>query len=159
MKFSSLRQEIEEARKHFKLLKEEFYEVDKNKWESILSNLQNQFINYPHSFHWSWVNFKEESFGLGNLPVKPFYFLDKLVPKEESVWFIAEEDYYKSKFWLYEGKINAIQKIIENTYGYEYYIASKKNKWLLCENHHEVLIGTGGYIINKLKNLMRDISE
>ena len=42
--------------------------------------------------------------------------------------------------WLYEGKLETVVSIIgETTYGFEYYIASKKLQWLIGETHHFVL--------------------
>ena len=37
-------------------------------------------------------------------------------------------------------------------YAFEYYIASKKKEWLLAETHHDVLVGTGDYIVEKIEN-------
>lgn len=54
----------------------------------------------------------------------------------KNVWFFVKETRQDPKFWIYEGTIKAIQKVIEETVAFEYYIASKKFRWVLCENHH-----------------------
>ena len=35
-------------------------------------------------------------------------------------------------------------------YGFEYYIVDKKYNWILCENHHDILIVLGEEIANNL---------
>jgi hypothetical protein len=52
-------------------------------------------------------------------------------------------------FWLYEGRINAIISILKELSFEEYYIVSKKLEWILCENHHNLLIGSGKHIMKK----------
>ena len=50
--------------------------------------------------------------------------------------------------------VKAIRKVIlESCYIDELYLASKKYDWLICINHHDVLIATGKIIAEKLRNL------
>ncbi|MBP7283704.1 MAG: hypothetical protein KBA66_19105 [Leptospiraceae bacterium] len=64
------------------------------------------------------------------------------------------------KFWFYKGKLTAIQKIIEESYRIgEYYFASEKMNWLLCVNHHDYLIGTGEIMVEKIRQLEKEISR
>jgi len=64
-------------------------------------------------------------------------------------------DYYPQpfKFWLFEGKVGSIYNIIEELGLYEYYLVSKQYKWLLCENHHEVLYAVGEKMPEKLNKI------
>ena len=64
-----------------------------------------------------------------------------------------------TKFWLYEGRVEAIQQIIsECCLLDEIYLISKKYEWLLCINHHDVLYATGGNMPAKLRQLEATLS-
>lgn len=75
-------------------------------------------------------------------PVKT---LEQLIPASESVWFIAEARGKKhvGNFWLYEGEVSAICAVLRECPAFEYYVVEKKMRWLVCENHHNVLIASG----------------
>ncbi|WP_432207229.1 DUF6756 family protein [Hymenobacter defluvii] len=57
-----------------------------------------------------------------------------------------------SKFWLFEGSVQAVQLVLHEFYAFEYYVVSKKYHWLLCETDHDELIGLGT-IISKMHSL------
>ncbi|WP_409340264.1 DUF6756 family protein [Paenibacillus sp. MBLB4367] len=46
-----------------------------------------------------------------------------------------------------------MQNILRECSRFEYYIVSKKYSWMLCENHHGCLFGTGDVIVSKMKRL------
>jgi hypothetical protein len=106
---------------------------------------------------WLWERFKSETHSL-QLTVPAHTILHRLVPIDEVMWLMA---YDCSDFYFYEGKITAIERIIsELTYVMdEYYLISKKLEWLLCENHHDVLIGTGAFAIQQLHSFSRQFPE
>ncbi len=61
---------------------------------------------------------------------------------EEKIWFVAEDDtlpYYP----VYETTPAVAQRLIGQCYGFEYYLAAKDLSWLLCENHHDVVLALG----------------
>jgi hypothetical protein len=49
--------------------------------------------------------------------------------------------------------LTLIAELLGDLYGFEYYIVSKKFEWLLCEDHHGVLIGVGQPVIERIENL------
>jgi hypothetical protein len=62
----------------------------------------------------------------------------------------------RDKFWFYEGYIDSIELVLgEISYADEIYVASKKYEWLICINHHNVLIATGKLMPDKLRKLER----
>lgn len=154
MKVLSVREEIENAIKEIKINRNHFHEVGKTQWESILRCIEEMFLRKNHhknNLHWGWVIFKEPTVGLGFLNDDGYRFLDTLIDND-IVWFIAED--HNDKMWVYEGQIKAIISIIANCFSFEYYIVSKKYEWILCENHHGVLIGSGS-IVGKMKEFPR----
>ena len=50
----------------------------------------------------------------------------------------------EDKFWFYQGRPRAINRVLAECYHLdEIYLVSKKYAWLLCLNHHDVLYGIG----------------
>ncbi|PHN02585.1 DUF6756 family protein [Flavilitoribacter nigricans] len=93
---------------------------------------------------WWWEDFKSTSFSVADLE-KLFEHLERYIPDlENHVWLMVEdddEDFYP----IYNCNPKKIGKLISECFGFEYYIISKDLKWLLCENHHSRLIGTGDF--------------
>lgn len=109
-----------------------------------------------HSSFWYWEHFKD-GYSIDYPNYDAYRDLARLVDEKEKVWFLAQEKYkQKPKFWVYEGLIKPIQVVLENCTRFEYYIVSKKYSWLLCENHHGFLIGTGEQMIAKMKDFYND---
>jgi hypothetical protein len=100
---------------------------------------------------WWWEDFRQPSTGVKQQ--NAFRFLPTLVPdKSELVWFIAEDD--QLPFYpVYDATPEAVSRIVGECYGFEYYLIQKQFKWLLCENHHDMLIGVGEPIEEKLKEI------
>lgn len=79
-------------------------------------------------------------------------YLCDLIDPDETIWLGALGTYKEqSKIWFYEGKIEAIMKILVETYFFdEFYLVSKKYDWLICINHNN-LIAIGKDMPQKLK--------
>ncbi len=108
---------------------------------------------------WIWGSLKFAKYEIADTPELPETYLDKLIDNDEKIWFIKTEVIGgKDKFWLYEGKITAMQKILAEMCFYEeFYFVSKKYQWLLAINHHDTLIATGGDMPQKLADLHKQI--
>jgi hypothetical protein len=80
-------------------------------------------------------------------PVEPLATLRSLLPAGEHLWFVAEDaDSHQKRegnFWLFETTTEAICSVLPELPHFEYYIVSKKCEWLVCENHHGLLIASG----------------
>lgn len=156
--WTELRVEIETVRKRLQIPDEEFAPLPyTTNWAKLEENIYQAFcrINHPTSRPlWLWERFKQEKCFI-ELNYRPYTFFDKLIDEDEKVWLMLNESVNMGdKFWFYEGKIKAIQEIInESGYIDELYIISKKYEWLLCINHHDYLIGTGDIMLNRLKRL------
>ncbi|HMU04188.1 MAG TPA: hypothetical protein PJ990_11205, partial [Saprospiraceae bacterium] len=93
---------------------------------------------------WWWEDFKDISFSIDSLE-KPFEHLEEYIPDIESkVWLMVEDDEeYFYPIYICSPKI--IGKLIGECFGIEYYIIDINLKWLICENHHSRLIGSGNF--------------
>ena len=102
---------------------------------------------------WWWEVFSKKSESIKFNDDKGFQKITKIVPNpEEHIWFIVEEaqlDYYP----VYEATPQAIQQVIGECYGFEYYLISKEFNWLLCEDHHHNFHGIGSNIEKSLKKI------
>ena len=128
-------------------------------WHKLEERIYQRFcrIDGKSRSNWLWASFKHETHSL-QLTVPAHTILHHLVTSDEVVWLMA---YDGSRFYFYEGLVAAIKRIIpELTYVMdEYYLISKKLDWLFCENHHDVLIGTGSFAIQQLRAFTQQFPE
>ncbi len=100
---------------------------------------------------WWWEAFRDEH--IGRQVEKGFLLLTALVPQpDELVWFIVE-DTSLPFYPVYDATPAAAEMIIGECFGFEYYLIAKDMRWLLCENHHDVLIGIGEPVATRLAQL------
>jgi len=159
MERQDFRVEIDEVAASLRLAAEDFKSVSLFKYEQILVSILDKFTTLGKSGlynAWLWEHFKEPKFSISleeawkHLPET----LEPLLSPEEMLWFVAEDERgtkQNGNFWLYEGKIKAIVSVIGEMTAFEYYLVPKKLDWLLCETHHDVLVGVGEPIIKRLK--------
>lgn len=152
--WTELRKEIENLRNSFGLSDSEFQNLGLNEWKSIEQKIYESFCKLTHYKSrpvWLWEHFKLKTCSTSTIE-KPYLFLDKLIDSKETIYFFVNETVNEyDKFWFYQGKINAIQKIIANaSYIDECYLTSTKYEWLICINHHDTLFITGKNINDKL---------
>lgn len=149
----SARNDIERSIKELNINREEFFEVPKLEWQEILLKITDYFVckkYYTNDLHWAWEKLKEPRIGLRLKNDDAYKYIADIV-KEEYVWFIVDDG--SGKMWLYEGKPQIISEIIADAYYIdEYYIVSKKYEWLLCEDHHCIIYGSGEKIVNRISN-------
>ena len=150
----NLRDKINKIAKQLHLSDEDFQLVRLTKYKQILVSIFEKFTNLKKTTLniWWWQHFLEPRYSFHSKDV--FEVLLKLIDNNEIVWFIIEDKRKEQEhFWLYEGKISAIISILKELHFEEYYIVSKKFEWIVCENHHNLLIGSGKSIVEKIKSL------
>lgn len=91
---------------------------------------------------WWWEDFKQESFDF-QTDEKPFEKLNEIIPDlKKKVWLMVEDN--KEEFYpIYDCESSIIGQIIGECFAFEYYVIDKTKEWLICENHHNRLIGLG----------------
>jgi len=134
---------------------DEFNAVGIYEWPEIMKKIEESFIIKKNSnikFNRWWENLKEPQYGI-NVDSHPFHCINQLIDGNEKIWFVAcDSNNDPSKFWLFQGYIKPILKLLDEHYRFEFYLVSKKYEWLLCLNHHDNLIGLGS-IIPKLQQM------
>jgi len=156
----NLRDTINLAIENLHLPDEDFQLVRLTKYEPILQSILEKFTNLKPSQvnKWWWDSFLEPIYSFSSENI--FDALPILVDEKELVWFVIEDESKKlESYWLYEGKIQAIISVLKELPFMEYYVVSKKLEWILCENHHNYLIGCGESIVEKMKVLKPESKE
>ena len=142
-------EEINNAIQELSLNESEIHLLSNEDSEPLYFELLNTFVKGGDR-RWWWESFSKPAESVHFTNGKGFEIITEIVPnKKELVWFVAEDDQLPT-YPIYEATPDAINKIIGECYGFEYYIIPKSKEWLLCENHHNNLIGLGDLIINKL---------
>jgi hypothetical protein len=161
--FTPLRLDVMDVKKRLAIPGDSFRELPIDKWQEVEKKLIDNFtkLNYgKEKAFWLWEFYKQETFSFQCGYNYPFDQLLKLVNHDEQVWLMLNETVNEQpKYWYYEGYIETIVLILyESTQTDEVYIASKKYDWLMCINHHDVLIATGNYMPGKLRALQKTIA-
>lgn len=162
--WSDLRAEISKTIANKRISETDFRPLSiHDNWKQIEEKIYHTFCKLTHPTQrplWLWTDFKLDTFSVSNLNERPELYLDKLVDKNETVWYVVNETINEGdKFWFYEGKIKSIQTIIDETWFDELYIVSKKYEWLICINHHDILIATGNKMPDKLRKMELEYEE
>jgi hypothetical protein len=79
--------------------------------------------------------------------------LVELVPNAmEECWFVVEDD--DAPFYpVWEATPADAAHVIGECFAFEYYIVPKDKRWLLCENHHNRVVGVGEEVISAMQAL------
>ena len=95
------------------------------------------------SASWWWEALREPAYC--TIPTDPMRTLKSLIRANEPLWFVAEASGDKKigNFWLYETTIEPLCAVLAKCPHFEYYVVGKKMDWLICENHHGVLMANG----------------
>lgn len=143
-------EEVENAIKLLKLSNE--VNLVKEEGEAIYKLLIETFVEGGDR-RWWWESFRGPSESITFDDGKGFERLAELVPnKNEIVWFVVEDDqlpYYP----IFEATTENAVKIIGECFAFEYYLVPKDKSWLLCENHHNRIVGVGENIVRAIKQV------
>ena len=144
-------QEIAKAISSLNFSKEDVALLESKEGRKIFDKLLSNFVRSGDR-RWWWEDFKKESFSFIQKD-KPFEILNEVIPfTNEKVWLMVEDD-LEDFYPIYEIRAEIIKDIVGECFGFEYYIIDKQMDWLICENHHNRLIGIGEKV--KIKNLHR----
>jgi len=150
----NLRDRINFITKELQLAEEDFQLVRLTKYRQILISILERFTSLKANQinNWWWNFFLEPT--RTYYPENVFETLPLLIDERKTVYFIIEDERkVKESFWLYEGKLPAIIAVLKELSFEEYYIVSKKLDWIICENHHNLLIASGEILAEKVKLL------
>lgn len=134
-------QEISIAIKTLKYSEEQIRLLDFDTGKELYYKFLDWFVKSGDR-RWWWEDFKQESFDFLDYE-KPFEHLIKLIPNLDSNVCLMVEDEQEDLYPIYDCKPSIIGKLIGECFGFEYYVININMDWLICENHHNRLIGLG----------------
>ena len=133
----SLRDDINEAIKGQANLTFDF--VSPHRFADILDQVAERFLKRGKrdlNKIWLWNEFRNET--RSSQPKDTISELAKQLEPQTSYWFIASDE--NGKYWVAESCGSSIITVLREMYGFEYYILDRWMTWILCENHHGMLI-------------------
>lgn len=99
---------------------------------------------------WWWEVFREPVASKAFPDDKGFARIAELVPdRAERCWFVVE-DTDADSYPVYEATPEDVVSIIGACFAFEYYLAPKSKRWLICENHHGCIIGVGKDVVGAI---------
>lgn len=133
----ALRDEITKAVRDKSIAGFEFVRL--TKWDDVLNRIADKFLRSGTRdlmSIWLWENFRDPI--TSEQSENPQQWLRNYLDPSGDYWFLATEE--DGKYWIAEATGGAIIRVIEEMYGFEYYVVDREMKWILCENHHGVFI-------------------
>lgn len=79
-----------------------------------------------------------------------------VAPADAAVYLVVEDDERGdggSGYWMFEGSLGGVLSALRQHHLVEVYIMSRKLEWLIAENHHDALVGTGEFAVRALDRL------
>jgi hypothetical protein len=140
--------EIQRAVQTLGFAAERFRRLPLDEAKRVYQSALRRFV--PHGQpHWWWEHFPAGT-GVHFSNGDGWQYLTKIVPHaEERGWFIAE-DFVAPEYSVWEASVRDIQAVIGECYGFEFYVIQKQLEWLVCENHHDVVVAVGREVEEKL---------
>lgn len=152
-----MRADIATAMKALQLPPEDLVTVRQTHYGAVLNQILETFTVYGSQGRdrpWLWEGFKGERYAVYLGEPEGYRWLPRLLPPDERVWLMTEDwDGQKRNghYWVFEGRVGTIEAVLGKLFAFEYYIVAKNFEWLLCENHHNALIGVGSRMIGRLQ--------
>ncbi len=145
--------EIEKARVALQLPETSLRLLAEPEAEAIFVRAEAHFVASTGRAWW-WEDFRERGLSHHCGGGDGFLFLSQIVPApHEVVWWIVESSGSRPSYRVYEGAVETIQRVIGECHGFEYTLIAQDLRWLLCENHSDVLIAIGAEVEANLSTL------
>lgn len=134
-----------EAARELGLGAESFRQVGAAQWEALLRRVFERFSTTSDTgVTWLWSHLKEQ--GVSVKTDNGLRDISALCPANGNVWLLVE-DWDGTKvhghYWCFEGAYAAAVAVLSHCHAMEYYIIDRELRWMIVENHHDVLIGIG----------------
>lgn len=117
----------------------EFQFVSLHRYQTILDQIADSFLlkgrmDLPHV--WLWERLRNEV--SSSHPPDAIEALGLRLQMDERYWFLASDE--QGKYWVADATGSGILTALREMYCFEYYVVDRHMNWLICENHHGILI-------------------
>lgn len=149
--WTGIRLEVSEYCRDHQISEKDFRFLGMNEWQNVYEKVLDTFVDGQYArrkgLHWANVDggFKEVpeyAFRLGTDGKSGYEWLEKLpeIVGCDRVYMLLEESGMQAKYWIAECNPKVIEGIINDALTRcDYFIVDKKFKWMITENHHEVV--------------------
>jgi len=157
---------VNELIKKCDISRNHFHKVRGEQWKKIYQIIAEKYADktktWKNVLHWANTNgyspkCMKNLLGCYSVEYSTwFYDLPQIISKNEMVYFLIDKgaDWYNGEcFWILESYVPELVKILDllnktaflNTGWSDYYIVSKKFRWIMGFNHHDIIscIGEG----------------
>ena len=156
------RNAIEDCIKNQQLVRSRFHEVSTQSYRQILRNIEEHFVDKSKSWnkeiHWANMGcFRSDLGCITKAMDRDRSWLDRLpqiLPSAHRPVYVLFEDRkaYMPKYWVYESYPTELVSVLSECVWGDVYIVSKKYRWLMSLNHHDILSCVGeGLNLNPLE--------
>lgn len=117
----------------------DFHFVRLHSHQDILDRIAERFLiegRQDLRYVWLWERFRHEL--ASSHPPDPLADLVRRLRPDERYWFLASDQ--QGKYWVADATGSGILTTLREMYGFEYYVVNRPMHWLICENHHGILI-------------------
>ncbi|THF71098.1 hypothetical protein E7T06_04655 [Deinococcus sp. Arct2-2] len=159
-----MRTKIAEALRSLDIPESEFFPLRQHQYAPILDHILETFTRFgSHGENqmWLWEGLKGRAEVLQVEHNNGPDYLAQILSAEERVWFIAEDwegNKKSGNFWIFEGRVAAIISVPNEIHAFEYYLVAKDFSWLICENHHNQMLGIGKPIEERIHKLCEEMA-
>jgi len=108
--------------------------------DQLLSAIKYTYVNGNPRAWWLSLNHKQKTFTYSDN--SGYKHIKKIIKKLhgnkkiDDVFFIADDD----EMLIYRIPLDSLEKIVENSIFFEYYVVANDLSWLVCENDHGDII-------------------
>ena len=146
-----MRETIEKIIKDLCLDRSRIFEVSPLKYENIIGKIEKTFVKNNGELHWANIEERFNScFTLKKLYIgknKQWYQqLFRIIPNTLCYVLFEDTVNYQPKYWVYEMYPSEIITVINESNPNDFYIVSKKYKWLISECHEDIVYFLGDEI-------------
>jgi hypothetical protein len=121
--------------------------------QRLYDELESRFAEKKGA-RWIWEHLRLPSSSRQFSDQRAFERLPRLIPNSsEELVFIPGSD--NDTVCAYRGTIDVITAVIADCSAFEYCVTPLGMDWLVCENHHGVLIAVGDPVVSRLPEIDR----
>ena len=141
-----------------------FHKARGDQWEKIYQTISEKYADktriWKNGLHWANTNgYSPKSMKnfLGFYSVEYstwFHYLPQIISEDRMIYFLIDKggDWHDGEcFWIFESYVPELVKVLEilnqtaflNTGWPDYYIVSKKFRWIIGFNHHDIVSCVG----------------
>jgi hypothetical protein len=144
--------EIEAARRTLNLRDDEFRRLSEVEAKQIYEEAEAHFVRSAGRTWW-WEDFRHTPASATFHDQHAYERITQIVPDTKArAYLIPESDAGKWPL-VYACTVLAAQRVLGECYAFEYYLVAMDRQWLLCENHHGVLMAIGEPAETRLRAL------